>query len=87
MRPPCLIGGICGAITVYGNAWLIPEIGIGLFAMLLLIGQLLLSLLMEQFGWLGAPRKRISALQVTGLLLMLGGVALIGPIHFNKQGI
>lgn len=26
--------------------------------MLLLIGQLLLSLLMEQFGWLGAPRKR-----------------------------
>ena len=81
------LGGICGAITVYGNAWLIPEIGIGLFAMLLLIGQLLLSLLMEQFGWLGAPRKRISALQVTGLLLMLGGVALIGPIHFNKQGI
>lgn len=41
--------------------------------MLLLIGQLLLSLLMEQFGWLGAPRKRITALQVIGLLLMLGG--------------
>jgi len=38
--------GICGAITVYGNAWLIPKIGVGLFAMLLLIGQLLLSLLM-----------------------------------------
>lgn len=45
--------------------------------MLLLIGQLLLSLLMEQFGWLGAPRKRISILQIIGLLLMLGGVALI----------
>ena len=49
------LGGICGAITVYGNAWLIPKIGVGLFVMLLLIGQLLLSLLMEQFGWLGAP--------------------------------
>ena len=71
------LGGICGAITVYGNAWLIPKIGVGLFVMLLLIGQLLLSLLMEQFGWLGAPRKRITALQVIGLLLMLGGVALI----------
>ena len=44
------LGGICGAITVYGNAWLIPKIGVGLFVMLLLIGQLLLSLLMEQFG-------------------------------------
>ena len=71
------LGGICGAITVYGNAWLIPKIGVGLFAMLLLIGQLTLSLLMEQRGWLGAPRKRITALQVIGLLLMLGGVALI----------
>lgn len=71
------LGGICGAITVYGNAWLIPKIGVGLFVMLLLIGQLLLSLLMEQFGWLGAPRKRITALQVIGLLLMLSGVALI----------
>ena len=71
------LGGICGAITVYGNAWLIPKIGVGLFAMLLLIGQLLLSLLMEQRGWLGAPRKRITALQVIGLVLMLVGVALI----------
>ena len=43
-----------------------------LFAMLLLIGQLLLSLLMEQFGWLGAPKKKISAMQIIGILLMLG---------------
>ena len=71
------LGGICGAICVYGNAWLIPKIGVGLFAMLLLIGQLLLSLLMEQFGWLGAPRKKISAMQIIGILLMLEGVALI----------
>lgn len=71
------LGGVCGAITVYGNAWLIPKIGVGLFAMLLLIGQLVLSLLMEQFGWLGAPKKRISVLQIIGILLMLGGVALI----------
>ena len=71
------LGGICGAICVYGNTWLIPKIGVGLFAMLLLIGQLLLSLLMEQFGWLGAPRKNISAIQIIGILLMLGGVALI----------
>ena len=71
------LGGICGATTVYGNAWLIPAIGVGLFTMALLVGQLVLSLLMERRGWLGAPRKRISALQIGGILLMLGGVALI----------
>lgn len=71
------LGGICGATTVFGNAWLIPKIGVGLFAMSLLIGQLVLSLLMERFGWLGAPKKRISWMQIAGILLMLAGVGLI----------
>ena len=71
------LGGICGATTVYGTAWLIPEIGVGLFAMTLLIGQLALSMLMEYHGWLGAPRKGITWMQILGILLMLGGVALI----------
>lgn len=71
------LGGICGATTVFGNAWLVPKIGVGLFAMSLLIGQLVLSLLMEHFGWLGAPKKHISWMQIVGILLMLGGVALI----------
>ena len=71
------LGGICGATTVFGNAWLVPKIGVGLFAMSLLIGQLVLSLLMEHFGWLGAPKKRISWMQIDGILLMLAGVGLI----------
>ena len=71
------LGGICGATTVFGNAWLVPKIGVGLFAMSLLIGQLVLSLLMEHFGWLGAPKKRISWMQIIGILLMLAGVGLI----------
>ena len=71
------LGGICGATTVFGNAWLVPKIGVGLFAMSLLVGQLALSLLMEHFGWLGAPKKHISWTQIAGILLMLAGVALI----------
>lgn len=71
------LGGICGATTVFGNAWLVPKIGVGLFAMSLLIGQLVLSLLMEHFGWLGAPKKHVSLMQITGILLMLGGVSMI----------
>lgn len=71
------LGGICGAITVYGNAWLIPKIGAGLFTMLLLIGQLSLSLLMEQRGWLGAPQKKIMPIQIIGILLMVCGIGCI----------
>ena len=70
-------GGLCGAIIVFGNAWLVPKVGVGVFTMALLVGQLGLSMLMEHRGWLGAPRKSISWLQVAGILLMLAGVALI----------
>ena len=71
------MGGPLGAIIVYGNAWLIPVIGVSVFMMALLIGQLLLSLLMERNGWLGAPRKHISWSQLAGILIMLAGVFLI----------
>lgn len=70
-------GGILGAIIVYGNAWLIPLIGVSVFMMTLLIGQLLLSLLMERNGWLGAPKKHISIVQILGIIIMLTGVTLI----------
>ena len=71
------LGGICGAVIVFGNACLVQKVGVGVFTMALLVGQLGLSMLMEHNGWLGAPRKRITWLQIVGILLMLAGVALI----------
>ena len=71
------IGGLCGATIVFGNAWLVGHIGVGVFTMSLLVGQLALSMLMEHHGWLGAPRKPITWQKIVGILLMLAGVALI----------
>ena len=71
------IGGLCGAIIVFGNAWLVGHVGVGVFTMSLLVGQLALSMLMEHYGWLGAPRKPITWQKIAGILLMLAGVALI----------
>ena len=70
-------GGLCGAIIVFGNAWLVPKVGVGVFSMALLVGQLGLSILMEHYGWLGAPRKPVSWPKIVGILLMLAGVAFI----------
>ncbi len=71
------LGGVCGAISVFGNAWLIPQIGAGAFFMALLLGQMSFSLLMEGYGWLGAMRKRIGLVQFVGIALMVAGVAII----------
>lgn len=70
-------GGLCGAMIVFSNAWLVPHVGVGVFSMALLVGQLALSMLMEHNGWLGAPRKRVTWIKIAGILLMLAGVAMI----------
>lgn len=71
------LGGLCGATIVFGNAWLVAHVGVGVFVMALLVGQLALSQLMEHNGWLGSPRKPITWAQILGILFMLAGVALI----------
>jgi len=71
------LGGVCGAISVFGNAWLIPQIGVGAFFMALLLGQMALSLLMESRGWMNAMKKQIAVVQLIGIALMIIGIAMV----------
>lgn len=71
------LGGICGALAVCGNAWLIPRIGAGAFFMALLLGQISLSLCMERRGLLGAPQKNITAAQLAGTAMMFAGAVIV----------
>ncbi len=71
------LGGVCGAVSVFGNAWLIPQLGTGAFFMALLLGQMSLSLLMEGCGWMGAMKRRATFMQFVGIALMTAGVAMI----------
>ncbi|MCM1141321.1 MAG: DMT family transporter [Muribaculum sp.] len=71
------IGGLCGAVAVFGNSWLIPKIGAGAFFMALLLGQMILSLCIDGFGWLGAKKRNILPIEYAGVLVMILGVALL----------
>lgn len=71
------IGGFLGAMFVFGNAYLSPLIGTGLTVMTILLGLMAGSLLIDQFGLLGARRKRVTLLQALGLVLMVAGVGII----------
>lgn len=45
--------------------------------MALLLGLMSLSLLMEERGWMGAMKRRITPIQFVGIALMVAGVAMI----------
>ncbi|GKT03701.1 DMT family transporter [Furfurilactobacillus entadae] len=70
-------GGFIGALFVLGNVYLVPIIGTGLTVVIVLFGQIIGGLVVDQFGLFGAKRNPIVFLQIVGLLIMIVGVLLI----------
>ena len=71
------LGGILGAFFVASAVILVPKIGVALTFSLIIVGQMLVTLLIDHFGWLGVPEKPISLIRVLGVTLITIGVVLI----------
>ena len=70
-------GGFLGAFFVSVMASAVPRIGVALAFSLAIGGQMLVTLLIDHFGWLGAPEKPINLYRVGGAALITIGVVLI----------
>jgi bacterial/archaeal transporter family-2 protein len=71
------IGGFLGAFFVAVMATVVPKIGVALAFSLAIGGQMLVTLLIDHFGWLGVPEKPISLTRIAGAALITIGVVLI----------
>lgn len=71
------IGGFLGAFFVSVMATIVPRIGVALAFSLAIGGQMLITLLIDHFGWLGVPEKPINLMRVLGATLITVGVILI----------
>ena len=71
------LGGLLGAFYVAVATVVGPRIGAAALLALTVLGQLMASLLVDQFGWLGFPLQPLSATRIAGAVLLLGGVGLI----------
>ncbi len=70
-------GGILGAIFVASTVILVPRLGVALTFSLIIAGQMLVTLVIDHFGFLGVPVKEISVIRVLGATLITIGVVLI----------
>ena len=70
-------GGLLGGLYVFGNSFLAPLIGTGATVVITLFGNIAGGLVIDQFGLLGAAKRRISLRQYVGLVLMIAGVVLV----------
>ncbi|MEC4720802.1 DMT family transporter [Noviherbaspirillum sp. CPCC 100848] len=71
------IGGLASALYVLSTIVLFPRIGAIVTVGLLIAGQMLMSLILDGFGWLGVPRQEPDIGTLLGTVSVLAGVAAI----------
>lgn len=70
-------GGLLGTVYVSSSIILIPKIGAASLVFALLAGQMLSSLLIDQFGLFGLPVKPVTLTKTIGIILIFTGVWLL----------
>ncbi|MCP4765019.1 MAG: DMT family transporter [Gammaproteobacteria bacterium] len=76
--PPVLyVGGVLGAFYVTLVAILIPKIGVANTMIAIILGQVLLSLLLDHFGFLSIEVRQINWQRILGASLVLSGLVLV----------
>lgn len=72
-----LCAGIFGLILYQTISITLPRLGSTLMVTLIIIGQLVLGVVIDHFGWLGVPIHPVSFSRFLGVLALLGGGYLI----------
>lgn len=76
-QPPWVFaGGVLGAGFLFTTAFLAPRIGLTSMLVLIIAGQLLMSITVDHFGLLGSALRPMSPMRLTGVVVVLGGVLL-----------
>ena len=71
------VGGLYGAIFVVAAAWGVPRLGVATTIILMVAGQLLLSVVLDHFGAMGMPKQPISLGRIAGVAMVIAGVLMV----------
>jgi bacterial/archaeal transporter family-2 protein len=71
------LGGIIGAVAVVAGLLFIGTVGAGTYAALTVTANLITSILIDHFGWLGVPPHPITLARAIGAVVLVIGVVLI----------
>ena len=70
-------GGLLGAFFVASTVVLVPKLGVALTFSLVIAGQMLVTLLLDHYGFLDIPVKEVNFQRLLGVALIIIGVILI----------
>jgi bacterial/archaeal transporter family-2 protein len=70
-------GGLCGAVVLSATTAIAPRLGTASMIALVMTGQVLSSLALDNFGLLGLETHSLSLKRVVAAALLIGGAALM----------
>lgn len=71
------LGGLIGSFAVIAGLLFVGKVGAGTFGGLTITANILMSLLIDKYGWFGMNVHELSAGRIGGAVLMVAGIALI----------
>lgn len=75
--PILLTGGFIGSAFVFAAIFAVPKLGSTAWVSLIIAGQLIMSLILDHYGFLGLPMKSINMYRLLGTILLFSGTFLI----------
>ena len=70
-------GGLFGAIYIAVSILLVPRLGAATVVALIVAGQMLGALVLDQYGWLGLAQQPADLKRIVGAVLLVIGVVLM----------
>lgn len=80
------LGGVAGVIYVTAALMLTPRLGAGTFIVAVVAGQVIVSMLIDHYGWMGLPMRPVTWVRLAGIALILGGMAMVAMAGSTAQG-
>jgi bacterial/archaeal transporter family-2 protein len=72
-----LLGGVLGVVYLTAIVISVPFVGVGISMVAVIIGQLVMSMVIEHNGWLGSKQTRINKEKVFAVISMIIALILI----------
>jgi transporter family-2 protein len=71
------LGGAVGVVIIYSVAYVISNSSLTAGVSILIGSQLVMALLIDQFGWFGIPVRSIDWIRLLGVIFLFIGVRLV----------
>ena len=68
------LGGFLGVYAITSSIFTVPKLGFLTLSGLIIFGQIVMSMLLDQFGWLGIEKTAISWQRLLGAMIIFLGV-------------